>query len=228
MRILFLGDSLTWGGYGGNFVDRVAEQLPDHEIINAGVGGDTAVNIQRRVEEEIEEHQPDIAFVMVGGNDAVTYCMPKTRSYYKQAKGLLPDGIVTPEEHAQAMRDILTTLLGHRILTAVGLAPTEYSRELLEVRQQYTDAAREVATDLGIPILDLYPDFAPENPIERDPVEIDFILQIGKRSGSDWADYEAERQKWGYTYTFDGMHLMPDAAQRMGEIIATFLQEQFL
>jgi lysophospholipase L1-like esterase len=225
---MFLGDSLTWGGYGGNFVDTVAELLPDYEIINAGVAGDTAVNIQRRVEQEIEQHQPDIAFVMVGGNDSVTYSMPKTRSYYKQAKDLLPDGIVTPEQHAQAMRDIITALLRERILTAVGIAPTEYSRELLDVRKQFSQAAKDVAEDLDVPLLDLYPQFAPENPIERDPVDMSFILQIGKRSGSDWDDYETERQKWGYTHTFDGMHLMPDAAKQMGEVITDFLKEQFL
>ncbi len=28
MRLVFLGDSLTWGGYGGNFVDKVAGLLP--------------------------------------------------------------------------------------------------------------------------------------------------------------------------------------------------------
>ena len=59
MRIIFLGDSLTWGGYGGNFVDVVAQLMPEHDIINAGVGGDTAINIERRLDDELAEHQPD-------------------------------------------------------------------------------------------------------------------------------------------------------------------------
>ena len=43
MRIVFLGDSLTWGQYGGDFVAEVAKRLPEHETLNAGVGGDTVV-----------------------------------------------------------------------------------------------------------------------------------------------------------------------------------------
>ena len=61
MRIIFLGDSLTWGGYGGNFVDVVTQLMPEHDIINAGVGGDTAINIERRLGDELDEHQPDAA-----------------------------------------------------------------------------------------------------------------------------------------------------------------------
>ena len=86
--IAFLGDSLTWGGYGGNFVDVVRERMPDHTIINAGVGGDTVVNLMRRVDEVLETHEPDTIFVMVGGNDATSYSMPKTRGYYKKAREL--------------------------------------------------------------------------------------------------------------------------------------------
>ena len=51
MRIVFLGDSLTWGGYGGDFVAEVAARLPEHAILNAGVGGDTVINLLRRVDE---------------------------------------------------------------------------------------------------------------------------------------------------------------------------------
>jgi lysophospholipase L1-like esterase len=86
MRIVFLGDSLTWGGYGGNFVDEVQKQMPEYEIINAGEGGETVINLLRRVEDVLTEHKPDAMFVMVGGNDATSYSQPKTRGYYRKAK----------------------------------------------------------------------------------------------------------------------------------------------
>ncbi|MCA9885329.1 MAG: hypothetical protein KC708_20265 [Anaerolineae bacterium] len=228
MRIIFLGDSLTWGGYGGNFVDVIAQLMPEHDIINAGVGGDTAINIERRLEDEIEKHQPDAAYVMVGGNDAVSFTMPKTRNYYKHAKKIKPDGIVTPEQHAQAIHTILLGLLGQRILTGLGVSPTEYNVELARARQQYALAAKKVADELRVPVLDLFDEFAPKNPIEREPVDMSFIQTIGQRSESGWNDYEKERQQWGYTYTFDGMHLMPATAQLYGERIAVFLREHVL
>ena len=68
--------------------------MPEHELINAGVGGNTVINLLRRVDEDVLSHQPDAVFLMVGGNDAISNNQPKTRSYYRQAMGI-PKGVVT-------------------------------------------------------------------------------------------------------------------------------------
>lgn len=221
--IVFLGDSLTWGGYGGNYVNEVAKLLPEHTIINAGVGGDTVVNLLRRVEPVMEEHEPDTMFVMVGGNDAVSYSMPLTRGYYRKAKAL-ENGQVTPDDFETTYHDLLTQIQWQYVQVMVGLPPTEYSRELIEVRRDYNQRAREVAESLSVPVLDLDALFTPQNPIEREPVNLQFIIDIGNRSNSGWSDFEAERDKWGYTYTFDGMHLMPETGVRMAYPIVEFLK----
>jgi lysophospholipase L1-like esterase len=224
MRIVFLGDSLTWGGYGGNFVDEVQKQMPEYDIINAGVGGDTVVNLMRRVEDVLAEHEPDAMFVMIGGNDATSYSQPKTRNYYRKAKQL-EEGFVTPEEFESTYHDLLLKIKSFYVLPLIGLAPTEYSRELVEARHDYNERARKVADGLDVPVLDLDAIFTPENPIEREPVEIGFIQQIGDRANSGWDDYESERQKWGYTYTFDGMHILPATAVEFAKHIVPFLKK---
>jgi len=225
MRIVFLGDSLTWGGYGGNYVNHVAEALPEHEIINAGVGGDTVVNLLRRLDDVLEKHSPDAMFVMVGGNDSTSYAMPKTRGYYRKAKEL-EEGMVTPEQFESTYRELLLQLQVKHVQAFVGVAPTEYSRELVEAKQEYNQRARSVAESLNIPVLDLDTPFTPAQPIERDEVDIGFIQQIGSRGSSGWNDYESEREKWGYTYTFDGMHLLPSAAEEFAQHIVEFLQQE--
>lgn len=225
MRIGFLGDSLTWGGYGGNWVQLVARALPNHDIHNFGVGGDTVINLQRRLPDILSQHQPDALFIMVGGNDAVSYSMPATRRYYQFSKGILPDGIVTPEDHARVYRDLLTEVQLHHVQALVGLSPTEYSRHLVEVRQQYTSQVRELVQRLNIPMLDLDTAFTPVHPIEREAVSLKFIQDIGARVASGWQDFEAERARYGYSYTFDGMHLLPATAQRFAELIVPFLRE---
>ena len=224
MRLVFLGDSLTWGGYGGNFVAHVAQQMPDHTIINAGVGGDTVVNLLRRLDDVLETHEPDALFVMVGGNDATSYAMPATRGYYRKAKAL-ENGMVTPDEFERTYRDLLIELQANLVQSFVGIAPTEYSRELVEARADYNQRARAVASALNIPYLDLDTLYTPAQPIERQPVNIAFIQQIGDRSQSDWADYERERSQWGYTYTFDGMHLLPNTAEDFAKHIVSFLKD---
>jgi lysophospholipase L1-like esterase len=224
MRIVFLGDSLTWGGYGGNFVDEVQKQMPEHEIINAGEGGETVINLLRRVEGVLTEHKPDAMFVMVGGNDATSYSQPKTRGYYRKAKNL-EEGFVAPDEFETVYRDLLHKIQLAFVQPLVGLAPTEYSRELIEAKRDYNERARNIAESLNIPVLDLDSIFTPEKPIERQPVDVDFIQQIGTRVSSGWDDFEAERQKWGYTYTFDGMHILPAAALEFAKHIVPFLKK---
>lgn len=225
MRVVFLGDSLTWGGYGGNFVPHVAEQLPEHTIINAGVGGDTVMNLLWRVETVIADHAPDAIFVMVGGNDAVSYLYPAVRPYYRSTKKI-EAGMVTPEVFATTYRELLQQIQLHFVQPLVGIAPTEYNAELVQLRQVYHAHTRDVAEALNLPILDLASDFTPPIPIQRGGVDLAFIREIGERGRTGWQDYETERQKWGYTYTFDGMHLMPAAALQFAQKIVAFLREQ--
>jgi lysophospholipase L1-like esterase len=222
MKIVFFGDSFTWGGYGGNFVNVIAHKRPEHEIINAGVGGDTVVNLLRRLDEDVLAHEPDGVFVMVGGNDAISYYLPQTRPYYKKSKAIA-DGVVTPELYAQTYRDLLTHLQLAFIQTWVGLGPSEHSPEVVEGKTHYNNLAADVARSLNIPALDLMTALVPD-PVPQGPsIDLKFIDTIGRRSASGWNDFEAERQKYGFTYTFDGLHLTPDAAETVADLILDFM-----
>lgn len=222
MRIAFLGDSLTWGGYGGNFVDIVAELMPQHEIINAGVGGNTVVNLMRRVDEVIAL-EPDVIFVMVGGNDTVSYLYPQVRGYYRKSQKL-EDGFVSPELYESTYRDLLFHIQSQYIHPIVGIAPTEYNQELIEARKEYNTIARDVAASMNIPVLDFTEHFPTDNVPDMPPVNLKFIQQIGDRGASGWDDFEAEQQRLGYNFTFDGMHLTPQSAKQFANLIAEFLQ----
>lgn len=154
MRIVFLGDSLTWGQYGGDFVAEVAKRLPEHETLNAGVGGDTVVNLLRRLDDDVLAHDPDAVFVMVGGNDAKSYLYPATRPYYRKSKAL-ENGMVTPDDFETTYRELLYQLQTNYILPLIGLAPTEYNQEVIEGQSKYNAIAREVAESMNVPILTL-------------------------------------------------------------------------
>lgn len=224
MNIVFLGDSLTWGGYGGDFVKVVAHILPEHTVINAGIGGSTVINLLRRLDEVLDAGA-DVVFVMVGGNDAISMLYPQTRSYYKHAQGI-PDGVVSPEAFQQGYRELLIRLQASHTTTFVGLPPVEYSTALVELLARYNALAQQTAETLNIPVLDLAAHFKPAAILGAPPIDLKFIQQIGRRSSSGWADYETERARLGYTFTFDGLHLMPAAAVDIGHWIAAFLKAQ--
>lgn len=223
MRIAFLGDSLTWGGYGGNFVDQLAQLLPTHDIMNAGVGGNTVFNLLDRLEDVLEQ-APNGIFVMVGGNDAISYSQPDVRPYYRQVQNI-PEGCVTPEMFTQTYRELLTRIQLEHILAWVGLEPTEYNPQVVDTLRLYNTRAQEVADALGVPVLDLMKEFIPEQIPERPPLTQAFIQQIGQRERTGWNDYDSAQKEGAFTYTFDGMHLTPASAQRMAKIIAHFLKD---
>lgn len=223
MKVVCFGDSLTEGTYGGSYFDALRRLHPDLDLINAGVGGDTVLNLAARLDADVLAHRPDGVFVMVGGNDAISYSQPKVRSYYKNAKDI-PDGVVTPDTFAQAYRTLLERLHLAHVLVWVGLPPVEANPLLVETVRAYNDLAREAARSVAAPALDLMAAFVPPVIPERPPLDIGVILTIGQHQKSGWHDYEGARERGGYTFTFDGLHLMPAAAERMAELIARFLR----
>lgn len=228
MIIVFLGDSLTWGQYGGSYVNELTPLLPEHTLINAGVGGNTILNLLRRWETDVLPHNPDAVFVMVGGNDAVSYHHPKTRSYYAKAQKI-EQGFVTPQTFETAYRELLTQLHLAHVIAWVGLTPTEYSSSVVDQVRAYNERAREAADALNVPTLDLFSALLePEALRERDPITMEFILTIGQREKANWTDYERVRLREGYTFTFDGMHPTPQGAKQIAALIAAFIRAQTL
>jgi lysophospholipase L1-like esterase len=225
VRIVLLGDSLTWGGYGGNYVEPLRRLLPEHEFINAGVGGNTVINLLRRVERDVIAHQPDAALILVGGNDAVSYSQPKTRSYYRQGQNI-PETFVSPEMFEAGYRDLLTALSGAHILPWVGLEPNEYNPTTVAALRQYNAIAARVAHSFSAPVLDLMDVLPPIDVPDRPDLDIGFILTIGQREKRGWDDYAGARAAGGYTWSFDGLHPTPEGAGRIAEAIAAFIRQQ--
>lgn len=221
MRIVFLGDSLTWGGYGGDYVAEVARLLPDHTIMNAGVGGNTVVNLLNRLD-SVLELLPDAVFVIVGGNDAISASQPDVRNYYRMTRGA-PDGLMTPDIFTRAYRELLTQLQANYVQTWVGLESTEYSASLAAEMRRYNALAADICRSLNVPVLDLMAHFPPDHLPDRPSITEDFITLIGTRGRSGWSDYEGERQRGGYTWSFDGMHITPDTAQQLARLVVEFI-----
>ena len=70
IRIVCFGDSLTaCGGKGGRYSDWLAQMLPDCEVINRGIGGDTLGGGRKRFAKDVMELHPDILVFELGAND---------------------------------------------------------------------------------------------------------------------------------------------------------------
>lgn len=225
MKIVCFGDSLTRVSYGGSYYQTLVELMPEHEFVNAGEGGNTVINLLRRVDDDVLSHHPDAVFVLIGGNDSISYSQPKTRSYYTRAQNI-PDGVVTPEQFESAYRDLLTQLHLAHVVVWIGLEPCEYNPETVASLRDYNERARNVARALNVPVLDLMEHFPPGDVPDRPPLGVEYILTIGAREKRGWDDYEAAQQAGGFSFTFDGIHFTPESARRAAELIAAFIRNQ--
>jgi acyl-CoA thioesterase-1 len=69
--IVAFGDSLTYG-YGATSEESYPSQLKQmtgYNVINAGLNGDTAANGVTRIVSVVEQHNPKVVILSLGGND---------------------------------------------------------------------------------------------------------------------------------------------------------------
>ena len=223
VKIVCFGDSLTEVGYGSSYVQELVRLMPEHDFINAGEGGNTVINLLRRVDDDVLSHQPDAVFVMVGGNDAISFSQPKTRSYYRQ-KQEIPDGVVTPEQFETAYRELLTKLQLAHVVVWIGLEPCEYNLATVEAFRDYNARIKNIARSFNLPVLDLMESFPPSDVPDRPALGVEYILTIGAREKRGWAGYEEAQKAGGYQFTFDGLHLPPETAKKVAQLIAEFIR----
>jgi acyl-CoA thioesterase-1 len=70
LKIVCIGDSLTaCGGPGGHYTDYLAQRLPDCEVINKGIGGDTLGGGRKRFGTDVLNLKPDVVVIELGAND---------------------------------------------------------------------------------------------------------------------------------------------------------------
>jgi lysophospholipase L1-like esterase len=223
MKISFFGASLTEGKYGGDFVAAAQAALPEHTLINHGVGGNTINKLLERVPDVLAD-APDAVFVMPGSNDALAYAFPATRPYYKSQQDL-PDGYMEPETYAGYFRDLCHAFMLEHVQVWVGLPPMEYSPAAVAASARFNRETRAVAEALDLPIYDLAAQLNPPDIPSRPPLTLQTVFQIGDRVKSGWKEYATEQAAGGYSYSFDGIHFTPETAARVGALLADWIRQ---
>src|SRR5687768_6635701 len=70
-RVVFIGDSITDGHTCPLLFEQSLREAkkPVPVCLNAGVAGDTAAGVRRRLDRDVLSHQPTLAVLMIGTND---------------------------------------------------------------------------------------------------------------------------------------------------------------
>lgn len=206
MRIVFLGDSLTAGVDGASYL-RLLQQhvasdprLRDCRLINAGQGGDTVLNLVRRLAADVVSRDPDWVVIFVGVNDCRTWYVRRSpptlanlRSayYFLRRKGIWH--AVTPRRFEAGLRALVDSL---RAQTAarIALCTPATASESRDARAErmldaYVAGVRRVARERDCTLIDV-----------RGAL-LGAIGQPGMPAGRD------------YRLTIDGVHLSGAGAE---------------
>lgn len=76
-RLVFVGDSITDAGrdradatsLGGGYVAQIAADLAGADVVNVGISGDRAVDLERRWQTDVVPTSPDVLTIYIGVND---------------------------------------------------------------------------------------------------------------------------------------------------------------
>lgn len=160
VNIIAFGDSLV-AGYGAtsghDFVTVLADSI-DHEIINAGVSGETTTAALLRLERDVLARDPRVVIILLGGNDALRQ-LPVSQTFQnlekmidliheKQAAVILlgiRGGIfgdryknefsrLAREKKVNYIPDILDGILGNSELTSDQIHPNDKGYALISER----------------------------------------------------------------------------------------------
>jgi lysophospholipase L1-like esterase len=190
--------------------------------VNAGVDGDTTVNLLRRADRDVATHRPDAVTVLVGLNDlAATYGEPVQRAYYRYVKRAPLD--LPPRRFAARYRlliDHLRRRTGARIalctLTTLGEDPRDPVHELVDA---YSAVVCALAHQERLPLIDLRAAFRraiDADPRPGPPYRIWQVLldRAAVRRGASYAALTARRR---YRLLCDGAHLAEAGAALVAE-----------
>ncbi len=187
--LICFGDSLTAGTIGASYVDVLREQLPAAiRVINAGINGDTSIDLLRRFERDVVPYRPDLVVILVGLNDLTTaYGWPSNRVYYRFIKRV-PTAL-TPGLFARAYQRLIAELRQHSNAQLVLCTLTTAGERLDDAFQTYIDAystiIRALAEREQLPLIDLRRAFQAalaEDPRDGRPITSGHRCWIRRRS----------------------------------------------
>lgn len=233
--LICFGDSLTEGVIGASYVDILRAQLPAAiRVINAGINGDTTINLLRRFKRDIVPYHPDLVVILVGLNDLTTaYGWPSNRAYYRFIKRV--SVALTPILFARAYQRLIAELRGHTnaqlalcTLTTVGERPDDTFQAYIDA---YSTVVRALAERERLPLIDLRRVFQAalaDDPRDGPPYHIWTPLLDAaaiRLRGRSYAELGAQR---GYRLLCDGAHLAEDGAALVAATMLPFLEQALL
>ena len=161
-QVLFIGDSLTKGECGVNYVADIRKKFPSYKITDAGRNGDTIYGVAKRLIGILKNEQYDAIIIEAGINDILLPYI-RDQSIIKKAyvnhvrkKG----SIVTPiEKYGEvldwALRGILKHTKARIIVTTLSCIGEDLGSETNRKRKNVNDQIKRIAGKYKLTVADV-------------------------------------------------------------------------
>ena len=155
-KIIFFGDSITQAGvqrkgYISVMKEMLRQQgIENYELAGAGIGGNKVYDLYLRMEEDVLNRSPDIVVIYAGVNDV----------WHKKLLGEATDA----ENFEKIYRAIITKFSTNEIKVIVCTPAiigekNDFTNELDVDLNNCSNIIRNIAADIGLPIVDLHKAF---------------------------------------------------------------------
>ena len=230
--VVLVGDSITHGKMGTNYVDLLAEKL-DHthyHLVNAGRNGELAWNVFQRVD-EIIECNPDIVTVMIGTNDAKGGLTQKEQKSYMHRMKLprLPDHLWFRENVISIVENLKRRTNARIALVSIPILSEEFNHPAFIQSRNYSKTIQEIADEMNVNYLPFNEEMIAH--LERhssksippyENVDFGILKSMFKRYlfGRSWDDIS---QSNGFELLTDHVHLNSKGAEIAARLIEEFI-----
>lgn len=235
MRIGFFGDSLTFGVPGVSFLQILEKIFPQHDLLNYGQGGDTALSLYRRIQ-ALPKQSYDMAFLWVGVNDELVHAswtyplLKKLRNQPwaenpEEFEGCYRRLVEHLRSQAKVLKTVTPLLIGEDV-------DNPWNRNLGRMAETIKKISGEYA---GVECIDIRGEIVPQ--LEGKKVSAFFPRSLFRilrdiASFKTSRDVEEESKNRGLHFTLDGIHLNQRgadiAARRFAAVIRKYEQKQVL
>jgi lysophospholipase L1-like esterase len=206
------------------------------ELLNAGVGGDTVVNLRRRLAPDVTPHDPAWVVVFIGTNDCTTWLVNGSvaqraifrgrRRYFAEEKGVTY--AITPQRYEAGLRALVAELRDHTQARIALCTPPPVGVEPYALRwrmmTRYAGVVRRVAAATDCDLIDLYARWsAVARGLPRRNMRQRWHGLLGELRGDGDADIERLARERGYLLTFDGVHFSARGAALAADTMRDWL-----
>lgn len=231
--VVFMGDSITHGRIGVNYVEMIEDQLKgkDIEFINAGINSELVWNILQRVDEVIQ-CEPNIVTVLIGSNDAnASMAESNKKSYVRRMKLPRDPDIDWYKESLVSLVKKLQKRTSAKIaLLSIPTIGEDPNNPAFIRSSEYSKIVQDVAKEMDVAYLPLH-----ENMVE-------FLQDTSTNASYPYEKYFGGiikgiinhyllRRSWdrigrssGFLLHVDYLHLNTEGARMIANLISEFLQ----